>query len=231
MKSSRMIVLGALVITTAVDAIAGGQVQVGKVSTRAPAVGDPAPPLVFDEVVWPKAGPPDLRSLDLSRLAGRVVVLEFFGTWCGPCLAFVPHMNEVIEQSADLPVTFLTIGNERRGELQATAAKYAMKSPIARDANGSIFEDYWVGGLPAVVLVDVKGRILAYTHPSQITRRNAGRRAGRSTREVRGHSADHNAEELGLPIAVRARQRTESVAVDRDDESKPRTHRAFGRPN
>ena len=80
-------------------------------------------------------------------------------------------MNEVLEQTADLPVTFLTIGNETRDELQATALKYQMKSPIARDANGSTFEDYWVGGLPAVVLIDTKGQIVAYTHPSQITRR------------------------------------------------------------
>jgi thiol-disulfide isomerase/thioredoxin len=231
MKSSRMIVLGALVITTAVDAIAGGQVQVGKVSTRAPAVGDPAPPLVFDEVVWPKAGPPDLRSLDLSRLAGRVVVLEFFGTWCGPCLAFVPHMNEVIEQSADLPVTFLTIGNERRGELQATAAKYAMKSPIARDANFSIFEDYWVGGLPAVVLVDVKGRILAYTHPSQITRRT-----------LEDVLAGRPVKFEGIPPTTTLRNWDFRSPSERGSEqspspstamtkSKPRTHRAFGRPN
>jgi uncharacterized protein (TIGR03435 family) len=180
MKSTRLLVLVAFVAAAAVNTMAAGQFEVHrKVTTgkseywkaRAPVVGDPAPPLVFDEVVWPKAGGPDLRSFDRSRLAGRVVVLEFFGTWCGPCLAFVPHMNDVIEQTADLPVTILTIGNEGRDELQATAAKYAMKGTIVRDANGSTFEDYWVGGLPAVVLIDAKGQVLAYTHPSQITRR------------------------------------------------------------
>ena len=74
MKSTRLLVLVAFVAAAAVNTMAAGQFEVHrKVTTgkseywkaRAPVGGDPAPPFVFDEVVWPKAGGPDLRSFDL----------------------------------------------------------------------------------------------------------------------------------------------------------------------
>ena len=75
-----------------------------KPSTPAPtllAAGTPAP----DFTVQDKAGSP----VKLSDYKGRVVVVDFWATWCGPCQMSLPHTNEVAKLFADKGVTVLAV--------------------------------------------------------------------------------------------------------------------------
>lgn len=63
--------------------------------------GKPAPPL---EVVW-RAG----EETTWEKLRGKVVVLDFWGTWCIPCVAAMPMLMDIREQFRDQPVEWLTI--------------------------------------------------------------------------------------------------------------------------
>ncbi len=64
--------------------------------------GRPAPELNF---IW--ASRPDLKTL--SSLKGKVVVLDFWATWCGPCVASFPEMRELVTRYKDFPVEIVGV--------------------------------------------------------------------------------------------------------------------------
>src|SRR5215469_4401406 len=65
-----------------------------------PAVGEKPPLLQADELLQ---APGDAK-VDAESLRGKVVILEFWATWCGPCVAAIPHMNELAEKFINQPV-------------------------------------------------------------------------------------------------------------------------------
>src|SRR5258708_33922560 len=71
-------------------------------------VGSPAPAINLDQLI-PEQPP---GNASLSALAGKAVVLEFWATWCAPCIDAIPHVNELAEQFKDRPVQFISITDE-----------------------------------------------------------------------------------------------------------------------
>ena len=62
-------------------------------------VGDPAPPLKATK--W-------LQGTEITGFAtGKVYVVEFWATWCGPCIVMMPHMSDMQEEFKDRGVTFV----------------------------------------------------------------------------------------------------------------------------
>ena len=59
----------------------------------------------------------------LDSLKGKVVVLEFWTTWCGPCVAAIPHLNELSEKYADKPVQFIAISFSLVDAVRTAASK------------------------------------------------------------------------------------------------------------
>jgi thiol-disulfide isomerase/thioredoxin len=133
-----------------------------------PRVGDPAPPLSIDRY-YGDPDLPDASALSWDDLAGRVTVLEFSATWCAPCIAAIPHMNELVEAFADESVVFLTVSNETESQAEKLATEHGLKGVLAWDADGSTFEAFWVNGIPRVAIIDREGRIAALTHPMLVT--------------------------------------------------------------
>src|SRR5712691_10462103 len=71
-------------------------------------VGDVAPGLEDLKLLQPTAG----AATDANALKDSVVVIEFWATWCAPCVAAIPHFNELMEKFKDKPVRFISISNE-----------------------------------------------------------------------------------------------------------------------
>jgi thiol-disulfide isomerase/thioredoxin len=77
--------------------------EVGALEPEAPVrAGDPAPPL--DVVHWL-----DGKSRTLDDLRGRVIVIEFWGLWCGACRRAIPSLKSVYDRYRDRPVTFIAL--------------------------------------------------------------------------------------------------------------------------
>jgi len=73
-------------------------------------VGEPAPEISLD-LLLPERPVADVI---LHALAGKAVVLEFWATWCGPCIAAIPHLNDLAAKFENRPVVFLAVTDEAR---------------------------------------------------------------------------------------------------------------------
>lgn len=104
----------------------------------------------------------DGQPLSLSSLRGRVVLVDFWATWCGPCVNAIPHVQKLSETYADKPVTVIGINRDGEGS-EAKVRRFLEKKKITfrqfMDPEGSVAESYKVGGIPCSVLIDSNGVI------------------------------------------------------------------------
>ncbi|MEO1130713.1 MAG: TlpA disulfide reductase family protein [Planctomycetota bacterium] len=99
----------------------------------------------------------------MKDMRGEIVVLDFWGTWCPPCLRAIPHLNQLSETYDDQGVTVLGICDDTRKaeRLSSTIKQYDMRYPTALDKNKGSFSAYNGQWYPFIVLVDRKGIIRA----------------------------------------------------------------------
>ena len=131
-----------------------------------PKIGDPAPALAVETLL---KGPTD-NDLSWEALKGQATILEFWATWCGPCVAAIPHFNELAEEFSDQPVRFLSITDEDESIIEPFLDSQPISGWVGLDLDRSVFRDYAVAGIPATVMVDKEGVIQAVTHPQHVTK-------------------------------------------------------------
>lgn len=100
---------------------------------------------------------------------GRIYVLEFWATWCGPCLAAFAHLNQLVRSVKDAPVTVLSITNDEKGRVANLLKTRPLETQLAYDSNSKTFDTYGVQVIPHTVVVDGNGRIAAITSPTAVT--------------------------------------------------------------
>jgi peroxiredoxin len=126
-----------------------------RIAATAPAlVGTRAPSFALPVI----GGAPGelVRSADL---AGHVALLDFWATWCPPCTAAVPHLNELAHRYAAHGLRIIGVSSETDDDVAHFAADNAVAYTLARDADDSLASAYQVGALPMLVLIDRAGII------------------------------------------------------------------------
>ncbi|HEX4145975.1 MAG TPA: TlpA disulfide reductase family protein [Pirellulales bacterium] len=103
------------------------------------------------------------QPLDLLKYRGRVVVVTFWFTGCGPCMDLVPREQRLIEIYKDRPFALLSVCTDQSRETaQATAAEHKMNWPCWFDGeNGPIAHEWNVQSWPTTYVLDPSGRIVA----------------------------------------------------------------------
>lgn len=106
-------------------------------------------------------GTADLVRLDALR--GRVVVLDFWASWCGPCRRSIPMLNQ-IRSRVPGEVAFYGVNVERESALPPRAlvlahASFGAEFPTVRDPDGSIQAAYGVTRYPTVVVIRPDGTV------------------------------------------------------------------------
>ena len=113
--------------------------------------GQPAPKLALKG--WINAEP-----MTLKKLKGKIVVLDFWATWCGPCLASIPHTNELMEKYSKQGVVIIGVCAKRGAEKMADTVKQrGIKYPVAEDT-GTI-ASYKANSYPDYYIIDRNGAL------------------------------------------------------------------------
>jgi cytochrome c biogenesis protein CcmG/thiol:disulfide interchange protein DsbE len=119
---------------------------------RVPA-GTPAPSITLHDT--------DGRRVSLDDLRGKVVALNFWATWCGPCLQEIPDLVRVYAANRNRCFEMLGVAEESgaREEVVAAARKLGVNYPVLLDLDGRAGDAFRIPGYPRTFLIDVDGRI------------------------------------------------------------------------
>ena len=101
------------------------------------------------------------EQFSLEDHRGKVVILDFWASWCRPCVMGLPILDEVAENYEDKGVVFVAVNVEgsEPETLQAFLDEYDFDFPIGIDKTKMATAKYRVGPIPQTVLIDKKGTV------------------------------------------------------------------------
>ena len=102
----------------------------------------------------------DEQKISMDGLAGKVVLIDFWATWCGPCREALPHMQKIVQKFSGQPLVVLSISLDKDdGKWREFVAKNNMTWLQYRDGgfDGSIAKMFGVSAIPATFSIDADG--------------------------------------------------------------------------
>lgn len=147
-------------LTARKDDPAAAEIAASAVADLDRLIGSPAPGLS-----GPRGDGAAQGAIDLSAFRGKTVLVDFFATWCQPCLKVAPAIVAVAKAHPDLQIIGVSLDNAATlAEIPAFMAKHGAAWPVIADGLGwdSELDDAWrVGAIPSLFLVAPDGRIVA----------------------------------------------------------------------
>jgi thiol-disulfide isomerase/thioredoxin len=136
-------------LALAVLALCPLAVAAGEISERSPA---PAPDLRL----------PDLsgRERGLAEFQGKVLLVNFWASWCSPCVEEMPSLERLADQMRGKPFALVGVNvEESRFRAMTMAQRLKLGFPVLLDAEGAVFKRWGATVLPTTYVLDAKGLV------------------------------------------------------------------------
>ncbi|MBC8108270.1 MAG: redoxin domain-containing protein, partial [Anaerolineae bacterium] len=116
-------------------------------------VGQPAPPFKIEGMEGNTISP-------LDDFKGKVIVLDFWATWCPPCREGLPHLDQLYQAQREQGVAVFAV-NQREGKekAQGFVTQQNLSIPVLLDSNGEVGAQYLVTGIPQTVVIGKDGNV------------------------------------------------------------------------
>lgn len=102
----------------------------------------------------------DGKTYQLSKYKGKLVLLNFWATWCPPCREEMPAMERAWQKLKDSNIVFLAVNvGETIDQIFPFTASYPVSFPLLMDIKGEVVKQYPVVGLPTTYLVSPNGLV------------------------------------------------------------------------
>jgi thiol-disulfide isomerase/thioredoxin len=117
--------------------------------------GKPMPALTVEGWVNGEVKPEDMK--------GKVVIVDFYATWCGPCMHAIPHNNEMLQKYKDKGLVIVGVCTSKNGQekMAQTVQDRGIKYPTVRDPELTSQTAWHVHYYPTYAVVDRKGIVRA----------------------------------------------------------------------
>ena len=157
MKRLHVLMVGILVATMGVLPF-----DVWSMGSRVPAVGMQAEDFQLADL--------DGKTQSLSQYRGKIVLVNFWATWCKPCTTEMPAMQASYDKLRDKGFVVLAVNElEDEAKVREHIATYKHTFPVLLDHDNKVANQFGVFGLPVSVFIDQEGRVQEYIKGGLLT--------------------------------------------------------------
>ena len=114
-------------------------------------IGKPAPDFQLTTL--------DGKSVSLADLKGQVVVLDFWASWCPPCIESLPHLGKLYDEKQDGVKVFAVNLREEKSKIEAFLKSRNLNVPVLLDSEGEVASEYNVISIPQTVVIGKDGTV------------------------------------------------------------------------
>lgn len=117
-----------------------------------PLVGKPAPNFTLKTTAK--------ENFELSKLKGRVTVLDFWASWCGPCMQTMPEVERIVSEVGAAEVELVAVNlQETKERAMAAVERLALDATVVLDIDGEVAQKYQATAIPQTVIIDREGNV------------------------------------------------------------------------
>ena len=119
---------------------------------QSPLVGKPAPDFKLQSL--------DDAPFQLSKQTGKVIVLDFWASWCGPCMKTMPEVDRVVKEVGGNEVELVAINlQEGKDRINTAMGRLAIAANVLMDVDGEVAQLYQANAIPQTVIIDRNGTV------------------------------------------------------------------------
>ena len=157
MKRLHVLMVGILVATLGFLPFDGWSM-----GSRVPAVGMQAEDFQLADL--------DGKTQSLSQYRGKIVLVNFWATWCKPCTTEMPAMQKIYDKLRDKGFVVLAVNElEDDAKVREHIKQYGHTFPVLMDRDNTVANQFGVFGLPVSVFIDQEGRVQEYVKGGLLT--------------------------------------------------------------